>query len=135
MQDTHDLKDGAAKAREFRHDENVVLAHPLNEGAEFAVREFFGGTDRFLNPAINMQLPLIRVLEDFKPLIFCGLFIGGDSDIAVHHIGVGSPPWVNGADIRVLSTSLPSECSAASFSLPLLFAANIHAVMIEETVQ
>ena len=50
--------------------------HPLNEGAEFAVRELLGAADRLLNPAINGELLLVSEFEDFKPLVFRGLFVG-----------------------------------------------------------
>jgi hypothetical protein len=94
--------------------------HPLNESAEFAVREFFGGAYRFLNPAINGELLLMSEFEDFKPLVFRGLFVGGDANIAVNHMR---------------RQSLPARSSSARFSLPLLFAADIHAVMMHDNVQ
>jgi len=76
MQNTHDLKEGTAEAGEFRNDENIVLVHTLNESAEFADRELLGAAYRLLNPAINGELLLIREFEDFKPLVFRGLFVG-----------------------------------------------------------
>ena len=76
MQNTHDLKEGAAKPGDFRDNENVILMHPLNEGAKFAVRELLGGADCLLNPAVNRELFLRSELEDFKSLVFRGLLVG-----------------------------------------------------------
>jgi hypothetical protein len=52
---------------------SILLMHPLNETAQFAVRELLGGAYCLLYPAIYMQLPLIRELEDFKPLVWFGV--------------------------------------------------------------
>jgi hypothetical protein len=60
--------------------------HGRKEGTEFAVGELFGGADGFFNPPVNRQFLLICVFEDFKPLIFRRLFIGGHPNIAVDHI-------------------------------------------------
>ena len=50
--------------------------HSLNESTEFAIREFFSAAYRFLYPAANGDLLLVSEFEDFKPLIFRGLFVG-----------------------------------------------------------
>ena len=75
MQNTHDLKEGTAKPGELRNDKDILLMHPLNESAEFSIREILGGADRLFNPAINGELLLMREFEDFKPLVFRGLFV------------------------------------------------------------
>ena len=76
MQDAHHLEEGTAEAGELRDDEDIVLLHPLNEGAQFSIRELLGAAYRLLYPAINMQVLLIGEFEDFKPLVFGCLFIG-----------------------------------------------------------
>jgi hypothetical protein len=50
--------------------------HRLNEAAEFAVRELFSAAYRFFYPAAYGELLLLGEFEDFKPLIFRGLFVG-----------------------------------------------------------
>ena len=42
---------------------------------KFAVREFFGGADCFLDPAVNGELLLRGKFEDFKPLVLYGSFL------------------------------------------------------------
>jgi hypothetical protein len=49
--------------------------HPVNESTEFAVREFLGAAYRLFNPAADGELLLVSEFEDFKPLVFRGLFV------------------------------------------------------------
>ena len=85
MENSHHLKQGAAKPGEFRNDKDILLMHPLNEGAEFSIRVFF-----LLLIVSSIQRPMesfFSCLEDFKPLVFRGLFVGRNPDISVDHIG------------------------------------------------
>jgi phage baseplate assembly protein W len=54
----------------------ITSVQPLNETAQFSIRELLGGAYRLLNPAVNGELLFLREFEDFKPLVFRGLFVG-----------------------------------------------------------
>jgi hypothetical protein len=41
-----------------------------------SIRKLPGGADCLLNPAVNTKAFLMGKFEDFKPLVFRGLFVG-----------------------------------------------------------
>jgi hypothetical protein len=50
--------------------------HLGNQGSQFPLGEFAGTADGLFNPAVNRELLLIRVFENFEALVVGGLFVG-----------------------------------------------------------
>ena len=62
---------GACRARQ-----HLRLEHVQKAGPAVAVGEFLGSADGLFNAVIHAQFLFIGVCENFKPLIFRGLFVG-----------------------------------------------------------
>ena len=76
VENTHHLHEASAKAGELGDEENVVFFRLVKKGSQFPLGEFAGTADYLFNPAVNVQLLLICIFEDFKPLVVGGLFVG-----------------------------------------------------------
>ena len=84
-EDGHDHKQAAAKAGNLGTEDGVSRLDMAEKLAQFAFVRGFGAGDGFLDPAVYVKSVHFTVIEDNMALIFQGLLVGRDADIAVNH--------------------------------------------------
>jgi len=85
VEDVHNHEQAASEAGKLGADEDVAFLQFGEHGAEFAFFRLLGTGNRFLNPVVDDDvLPLAKAV-DFIALVFNGLFVGADADVAVVH--------------------------------------------------
>lgn len=84
-EDGHDHKQAAAKAGNLGTEDGVSRLDMAEQLAQLAFVRGLGAGDGFLDPAVYVKPVHFTVIEDDMTLIFQGLLVGGDADIAVNH--------------------------------------------------
>lgn len=81
----HDHKQAAPKAGNLGTEDDVSRLDMAEQLPQFALVRGFGAGDGFLDPAVYVKAVHFTVIEDDMALIFQGLLVGRDADIAVNH--------------------------------------------------
>ena len=84
-EDGHDHKQAAAKAGNLGTEDGVSRLDMAEKLPQLALVRGFGAGDGFLDPAVYVKAVCFTVIEDDMALIFQGLLVGRDADIAVNH--------------------------------------------------
>ena len=85
IQDLHNHKQIAPKAREFGTNDKIILSYSIKEFPEFAFVVVLGAADSFFYPPVDFHGFLGAEVVDFKSLILDSLLVAADSDVPVDH--------------------------------------------------
>lgn len=81
----HDHEEGAAKAADFRTDDDVVFPHALQQFAQTTLIHLFGAADGLADPFVHLQVVFLAKSFDFVALVLDRLAIGAYANISVYH--------------------------------------------------
>ena len=81
----HDHEEGAAKAADFRTDDDVVFPHTFQQLAQAALVHLFGAADGLADPFVHLQVVFLAESFDFVALVLDRLSVGAYANISVYH--------------------------------------------------
>ena len=81
----HDHEEGAAKAADFRTDDDVVFPHTFQQLAQAALVYLFGAADGLADPFVHLQVVFLAESFDFVALVLDRLAVGAYANISVYH--------------------------------------------------
>lgn len=81
-----------AESGQFCADNNVSLTDTFEQLAKLAFAVSLCSADGFLNPAIDHELFTSTETIDFESLVFDGLLVAADPDVAIYHVNL--PPQI-----------------------------------------
>ena len=84
----HDHEEGAAKAADFRTDDDVVFPHTFQQLAQAALVYLFGAADGLADPFVHLQVVFLAESFDFVALVLDRLAVSTHSDISINIVQI-----------------------------------------------
>ena len=84
----HDHEEGAAKAADFRTDDDVVFPHTLQQFAKATLVYLLGAADGLADPFVHLQVVFLAESFDFVALVLDRLAVGAYANISIYHISL-----------------------------------------------